>query len=103
MRARENHEPRRRQPVPDLYKPAGVLPLSTWPALMELSGTVRRVRLLSWNVAGRADKLPAQLDAVLGRAPDVVALQEISRQTYPAWREGLFQAGYSLVSSADLA
>ena len=73
------------------------------PVVIGSSGTVRRVRVLSWNVAGRADKLPAQLEAVLGLAPDVVALQEVSAQTYAAWREGLLQAGYSVVSAAELA
>jgi endonuclease/exonuclease/phosphatase family metal-dependent hydrolase len=73
------------------------------PGAVGFSGTVGGVRVLSWNVAGRADKLPAQLDAVLGRAPDVVALQEISRRTYAAWRHGLSQAGYSIVSAAELA
>ena len=66
-------------------------------------GTVPSVRVLSWNVAGRADKLPAQLEAVLGREADVVALQEISGRTHAAWREGLTKAGFAVVSSAELA
>ena len=72
------------------------------PAVIASSGTVGSVRVLSWNVAGRADQLPAQLEAVLGRAPDVVALQEISAKTYSAWYAGLLRAGLSIVSAVDL-
>lgn len=64
--------------------------------------TVLMVRVLSWNVAGRTRQVAAQLDAVLGRAPDVIALQEISTQTYKPWCAELLGAGYSLVSTIDL-
>jgi endonuclease/exonuclease/phosphatase family metal-dependent hydrolase len=60
------------------------------------------MRVLTWNVAGRAGRIRAQLDAVLERAPDVIALQEISSRTYPDWRHGLMGVGYSVVSTADL-
>jgi endonuclease/exonuclease/phosphatase family metal-dependent hydrolase len=64
---------------------------------------VRRVRVLSWNVAGRAEQLEDQRDAVMTRAPDVLALQEVSPRTYARWRAGLLRAGYSVVSAVELA
>jgi hypothetical protein len=48
-------------------------------------GYCDRVRLVSWNVANWAGQLPAQLDAVVGRDADVIALQEVSARTYGAW------------------
>lgn len=62
-----------------------------------------RVRVLSWNVAGRTAQLADQRDAIVERAPDVLALQEISPRTYSAWCEGLLAAGYSIVSAVELA
>jgi exonuclease III len=40
------------------------------------------VLLVSWNVAGRAGQISEQLDAVVERAADVIALREISARTY---------------------
>jgi exodeoxyribonuclease III len=61
------------------------------------------MRLISWNVNGRAaDACAAQTDAVLGRKPDVVALQELTVGNYPQWCEALLSAGYSVVSAVDL-
>jgi exonuclease III len=56
------------------------------------------VRLLTWNVAGRVTRQPEQLAAVAGVAPDVVALQEVTKRTLPAWREGLAALGLSHVA-----
>jgi endonuclease/exonuclease/phosphatase family metal-dependent hydrolase len=61
------------------------------------------VLVVSWNVAGRAGQLSAQLDAVVGRAADVIALQEVSARTYRPWREGLLTAGYSILSAVELS
>jgi hypothetical protein len=47
--------------------------------------------------------MPAPLDKVLELAPDVLALQEVTLGSYPAWLEGLEAAYYSSVSTADLA
>jgi exonuclease III len=51
------------------------------------------VRIVSWNVAGRLKRLPEQAAAVLSLAPDVVALQEVTVNSLPLWREALGQAG----------
>lgn len=60
--------------------------------------------LLSWNVNGRVGDLFArQLDQVLERKPDVLALQEVKLSSYPAWCERLTSEGYSVVSAVDLA
>jgi len=59
--------------------------------------------LLSWNVNGRVDDAAQrQIERVLERRPDVVALQEVTTRSYPAWRDGLSAAGYAIVSTVDL-
>jgi exonuclease III len=61
------------------------------------------MRLISWNVNGRvSDACSAQVDALLGRAPDVLALQELTLASYPQWCEALLNAGFSVVSTVDL-
>jgi len=45
----------------------------------------RPVRLITWNVARRAEALAAQAAAVGERAPDVLALQEVTPRTLPLW------------------
>ena len=61
------------------------------------------MKILTWNVNGRVDEACSrQLDCVLAVAPDVLALQEVTLASYPAWCAGLVQAGYSVVSSVDL-
>src|ERR1700759_4736110 len=57
------------------------------------------MRLLTWNVAGRVTRLPEQVAAVTGAAPDVVALQEVSRRTPPSWRGALARAGLAHVAT----
>jgi exonuclease III len=61
---------------------------------------VARVKLLSWNVAGRTGRLEAQAAAVARREPDIVVLQEIRASTLPRWQGALRDAGlpYSLDS-----
>jgi endonuclease/exonuclease/phosphatase family metal-dependent hydrolase len=59
------------------------------------------MRLLSWNVNGRAGA--QQRTSVLRREADVVALQEVTRQSYEAWIGSLVDGGYSVVSTIDLA
>jgi endonuclease/exonuclease/phosphatase family metal-dependent hydrolase len=61
------------------------------------------MRILSWNVqesGGR--RVTAQLEVLLEREADLLALQAVSPGGYQAWCGGLLQAGYSLVSSIDL-
>jgi exonuclease III len=41
--------------------------------------------LITWNVARRASALVDQATAVAGRKPDIVALQEVTRRTFPLW------------------
>jgi hypothetical protein len=62
------------------------------------------MQILSWNVNGRVQgACRRQLDRVLGIAPHVIALQEVTLGSYPAWLEGLEAADYSVVSTVDLA
>jgi exodeoxyribonuclease-3 len=51
------------------------------------------VRLITWNVARRVQALPDQAAALAGRAPDVVALQEVTERTWPLWRQALARIG----------
>ena len=57
------------------------------------------MRLVSWNVAGRLKRQPEQADVVLSVAPDVVALQEVTVNSLPLWRERLEAAGFEWVVS----
>jgi endonuclease/exonuclease/phosphatase family metal-dependent hydrolase len=61
------------------------------------------MRVLSSNVNGRVeDALGRQLEKLIGRGPDIAALQEVTSGSYAAWCEGLMSNGYSIVSSVDL-
>lgn len=61
------------------------------------------MKLLSWNVNGRVkDAWQRQRDGVLDEAPDVLALQEVTLASYPAWCQELLAAGYSVASSIAL-
>jgi len=61
------------------------------------------MRILSWNIGGRLGAVGLeQIEAVLGRAPDVLALQGVSKGNYPNWSESLTGAGYSFVSALEL-
>jgi exonuclease III len=51
------------------------------------------VRLISWNVARRVQRLAEQAAALAGRAPDVVALQEVTARTWPLWQAALTTIG----------
>lgn len=61
------------------------------------------MRIVTWNVqeSGRG-RVPAQLEALLERGADLLALQAVSLGGYEAWRVGLGQAGYSVLSSVEL-
>ena len=48
-------------------------------------GGPRRVRLITWNVARRFSVLPEQAAALASRAPDVVALQEVTARGHGVW------------------
>jgi exonuclease III len=61
------------------------------------------MKILSWKVCGQLAALAErQIEAVLEREPDVLALQEISAGNYEDWCEGLMGTGYSIVSAIDL-
>lgn len=64
----------------------------------------RRLRLITWNVARRRTGLAAQAAALAERDPDVVGLQEVTRQTLGLWRRALGLIGLPHVrSSFDVA
>ena len=52
------------------------------------------MRLVSWNVAGRARRAPEQAEAVLSVDPDVVCLQEVTPRSAGTWRALLSDAGF---------
>ena len=47
------------------------------------------MRLVSWNVAGRVRRLDQQAAAIADEAPELVALQQVSRTTLPRWRAAI--------------
>ena len=58
------------------------------------------MRLVTWNVAGRVRRQPEQAEVVAACAADVVALQEVSRRTLPAWESALSAAGLEAIEHA---
>ena len=44
------------------------------------------MRIITWNVARRTSLLADQAAVLSSRAPDVVALQEVTTRTLPLWR-----------------
>ena len=63
-----------------------------------------RMRVITWNVARRSSRLVDQAAALASRAPDVVALPEVTDRTLPLWRLALERIGLShLRSSLDHA
>ena len=53
----------------------------------------QRLKLISWNVAGRTALLADQLAAVCRQEPDLVCLQEIRPSTARGWTAALADAG----------
>lgn len=60
----------------------------------------QRLRLITWNVARRRSGLVEQATALAERAPEVVALQEVTRQTLPLWRRAFVLMGLEHVRSS---
>jgi len=56
------------------------------------------VRLISWNVARRVSVLVEQAAAVGERAPDVLALQEVTARTLPLWEAACATLGLEHVA-----
>jgi exodeoxyribonuclease-3 len=52
-----------------------------------------RVRLVTWNVAGRVRRQPEQAEAIRAVGADVVALQEVTARSLPLWRAALDELG----------
>lgn len=50
------------------------------------ASAVRLLRLVTWNVARRRSRIVEQATVLAERAPDVVALQEVTLRTGPLWR-----------------
>jgi endonuclease/exonuclease/phosphatase family metal-dependent hydrolase len=59
----------------------------------DTSTAERLLRLITWNVARRTSRLVDQATALASREPDVVALQEVTRQTVPLWRSVFVRLG----------
>ena len=51
------------------------------------------MRLITWNVNRRLSVLAEQAAALAGRAPDIVALQEVTASSWPLWRAALQTIG----------
>ena len=51
------------------------------------------MRLITWNVNKRVSVVAPQAAALAGRAPDVVALQEVTARSWPLWRAALETIG----------
>ncbi len=60
------------------------------------------VRVVSWNVARRVSRLPEQAGAIAERAPDALALQEVTARTLPLWRQACAALGLPhVIASLD--
>ena len=57
------------------------------------------MRLLTWNLNARR-QVEGQVGAIVGRAPDVVALPEVTLRSVPLLREALPAAGLSHVTDS---
>lgn len=62
-----------------------------------------QTRLITWNVAGRVEKLPEQAAALAGVEAGVVCLQEVTVRTEPLWRAALATMGFGFVETAVAA
>lgn len=58
-----------------------------------------RLRLISWNLAGRVEKAADQLAAIRAPAPDVVALQEVTKSSWQRLEPILTADGWSVVET----
>jgi exonuclease III len=58
------------------------------------------MRLISWNLNARRRDATAQVDALLARAPDVIALQEVTRSSLPTLRSELERSGFAGIADS---
>jgi exonuclease III len=61
------------------------------------------LRVVSWNVARRTSLIVEQATAVAEREPDIVALQEVTRQTIPLWSRAFELMGLAHVRNSLVA
>lgn len=62
------------------------------------------MKLITWNLAGRTSRIDRQVDALASRAPDIVALQEVTERGSPTLRACLNQCGLThIVDGFELA
>jgi exonuclease III len=59
------------------------------------------VKLISWNVAGRAGELPAQAAALARQEPDIVCLQEVRATSLPRWERALGDLGLAEIEDSS--
>jgi exonuclease III len=60
------------------------------------------VRLITWNVAGRSQRLVEQAKALAAREPDIVGLQEVTRRTRPLWERAFELMGLTHVHASSV-
>ena len=58
----------------------------------------RAMRLISWNVAGRLRRIDAQVAALAGWSPDLIALQEVTTATLDGFRRALPDIGLTYIA-----
>ena len=58
-----------------------------------------RVKLLTWNLAGRVRKLPLQVETILRHNPDLLCLQEVTKRTNGLLKDAL-QDHFEYVASS---
>ena len=51
------------------------------------------MNVISWNLAGRLQRIPQQIEMLASREPDLVALQEVKQQGLPRLRSLLANSG----------
>ena len=55
------------------------------------------MRLISWNVAARIKVLPRQAEFIAARSPHLLALQEVTPNSAPLWRDALHALGFGAI------
>jgi exonuclease III len=61
-----------------------------------------RLRLVSWNIAGRVRRQPEQVACLSDAAADVLCLQEVRASTLAPWKQALCELGYAHIEHAPL-
>jgi exonuclease III len=61
------------------------------------------MRLISWNVAGRVKRCEQQVGLITSRAPDIIALQEVTTKSYSQFEYLLKEHGFNhIIESVQL-